>query len=97
MLSFMRQSGSNAYIAALLMRNIQDGKNSIVNFLDDLKTQKSTCTSCQIEIHFSSRTSKLLIKYNLLRFQISGGLIIFFTEHDYKVSTSFINENKRYK
>ena len=54
-------------------------------------------TSCQIEIHFSSQTSKFLIKYNLLRFQISGGLIIFFTEHDYKVSTSFIKENKRYK
>ena len=34
---------------------------------------------------------------NLLRFQISGGRIIFFTEHDYKVSTSYIKENKRYK
>ena len=44
--------------------------------LGDLKTRKSTGTSCQIEIHFSSQTSKFLIKYNLLRFQISGGLII---------------------
>ena len=65
--------------------------------LGDLKTRKSTGTSCQIEIHSSSQTSKYLIKYNLLRFQISGGLVIFFTEHDYKVSTSFIKKNKRYK
>ena len=65
--------------------------------LGDLKTRKSTGTSCQIEIHFSSRTSKFLIKYNLLRFPISGELIIFFTEHDYKVSTSFIKKNKKYK
>ena len=65
--------------------------------LSDLKTRKSTGTSCQIEIHFSSQTNKFLIKYSLLRFQVSGGLIIFVTEHDYKVSTSFIKENKRYK
>ena len=62
----------------------------------DLKTRKSSGTICQIEIHFSSQASKFLMKYNLLRFQISDGLIIFFTEHDYKVSTSFIKENKRY-
>ena len=68
-------------------------KNTLPTELCDLETPKSTGTSCQIEIHFSSQTSK----YNLLRFQISGGLIIFFTEHDYKVSTSFIKENKRYK
>ena len=65
--------------------------------LGDLKTRKRTGTSCQIEIHFSSQTSKFIIKCNLLRSQISGGLIIFFTEHGYKVSTSFIKENKRYK
>ena len=46
----------------------------IRSILVDLKTRKSTGTSCQIEIHFSSQTSKFLIKYNLLRFQISGGL-----------------------
>ena len=65
--------------------------------LGDLKARKSTGTSCRTEIHFLGQTSKFLIKYNLLQFQISGGLIIFFTEHDYKVSTSFIKENKRYK
>ena len=65
--------------------------------LGDLKTRKSTGTSCQIEIHLVEQTSKFLIKYNLLRFQISGALIIFFTEHVYKVSTSFIKKNKRYK
>ena len=32
---------------------------------------------------FSSQTSKFLIKYNLLRFQISGRLVIYFSEHDY--------------
>ena len=37
------------------------------------------------------------MKYNLLFFQISGRLIISFTKHDYKVSTSFMQENKRYK
>ena len=62
--------------------------------LTDLKTRKSTGTSCQIEIHFSSQTSKFLIEYNLLRFQISCRLIIFLTEHDYKVSTSFMKEIK---
>ena len=49
----------------------------------DLKTRKSTGTSCPIAIHFSSHTSKFLIKYNLLRFQISDRLIIFFTKHNY--------------
>ena len=63
--------------------------------LGDVKTRKSTGTSCQIEIHFSSQTSKFIIKYNLHRFQISGGLVIFFSKHDYKVSTSFIKENKK--
>ena len=67
--------------------------NRIIS-LGDLKTRKSTGTSCQIEIHFSSQNSKYLIKHNLLRFQNSGGLIIFFPEHDYNVSTSFIKENK---
>ena len=65
--------------------------------LGDLKTRRSTGTSFQIEIHFSSQTSKFLNMYNLLRFQIFGELIIFFTEHDYKVWTIFIKENKRYK
>ena len=69
----------------------------VIYILGDLKTRKRTGTSCQIEIYFSSQTSKFLIRYNLLRFQISGGLIIFFTEHDYEVSTSFIEENKKYK
>ena len=64
------------------------------HLLGDLKTRKS---SCQIEIHFLRQTRKFLFKYNLLRFEISGGLIVFFTKHDYKVSTSFMKENKRYK
>ena len=37
------------------------------------------------------------MKYNLLRFQTSGRLIIFFNKHDYQVLTSLIKENKRYK
>ena len=32
----------------------------------DLKTRKTTGTSCQIEIHFSVQVIKLLMKYNLL-------------------------------
>ena len=56
-----------------------------IKHLGDLKTRKRTGTSYQIEIHFSIQTSKFLIKCNLLRFHISCGLIIFFTEHDYKV------------
>ena len=68
------------------------------SILGDLKTRKCTGTlSCQIEIHFSSQNSKFLVKYNLLRFQISGGLVVIIVEHDYKVSTSFMKENKRYK
>ena len=72
-------------------------QQGIIYYLGDLKTRKRTGTSCQIEIHFASQTSKFPIRYNLRLFQISGGLLIFFTEHDYKVSTSFIKENKRYK
>ena len=37
------------------------------------------------------------MKYNLLCFQISGTLIIFFNKHVYQVSTSLMKENKRYK
>ena len=37
------------------------------------------------------------MKYNLLCFQTSGRLIIFFNEYDYQVSTSLMKENKRYK
>ena len=37
------------------------------------------------------------MKYNLLRFQTSGRLTIFFNNHDYQVSTSLMKENKRYK
>ena len=36
------------------------------------------------------------MKYNSLCFQTSGRLIVFFNKHDYQVSTSFMNENKRY-
>ena len=37
------------------------------------------------------------MKYNLLCFQTSGRLIIFFNKHDYQISTSLMNQNKRYK
>ena len=37
------------------------------------------------------------MKYNLLCFQTSGGLIIFYNKHDYQVSTSLMKQNKRYK
>ena len=50
--------------------------------LPDLKTRKSTGTSFQIELHFSMQTTKFLMKYNLVCFQISGGLATFFCKHD---------------
>ena len=37
------------------------------------------------------------MKYNLLRFQTSGRLMIFFNKPDYQVSTSLMKQNKRYK
>ena len=37
------------------------------------------------------------MKYNLLCFQISGRLIVFFNKHDYQLLTSLMKENKRYK
>ena len=37
------------------------------------------------------------MKYNLLCFQSSCRLIIFFHKHDYQVSTSLMKEHKRYK
>ena len=55
--------------------------------LGDLKTRKSTGTSCQIEIHFLSNLSNFSLNTNFTN-------IIFFTKHDYKVSTSFIKEIK---
>ena len=64
----------------------------------DLKSRKSTGTSCQIEIHFSIfQIIKFLVKYHLLCLEISGRLTIFFIKDSYKVSTSFTKENKRYK
>ena len=47
--------------------------------------------------NYKIQTTKFLMKYNLLSFQISGRLIIFITKHDYQVSTSFTNEEKCYK
>ena len=45
--------------------------------------RKSTGTNRQIEIHFSIQTTKFLMKYNLLCFQVFGGLIIFLIKHEY--------------
>ena len=44
----------------------------------DPKTSKSTGTSCQIEIHFSTQTTNFVMKYKLFCFQISGRLINIF-------------------
>ncbi len=66
-------------------------------FPGDLKTRKKTGTSCQIEIHFSIKTTKFLFKYTLLCFQIYDGFIILFIKHNHKVSASLIKEKQRYK
>jgi hypothetical protein len=63
----------------------------------DLKIWKSTGSSFKIEIHFSIETTKFLVKYNLLCFQISGRPKVFFTENHCQVSISLVKENKRHK
>ena len=63
----------------------------------DQKTRERTGTSCQIEIHFSIKTTKFLFKYTLLCSQIHDRFIIFFIKHNHKVSASFIKEKQRYK
>ena len=60
----------------------------------DLKTRKRTGTSCQIEIHFSIKTTNFLFKYTLLCSQIYDGFIILFIKHNHKVSASFIKEKQ---
>ena len=47
-----------------------------------LDTWESTGRICQIEIHFLSNLLKFLMNYNLVCFQISGWLIVFFTKYD---------------
>ena len=50
--------------------------NEVSHLPVDLKTRKTTGTSCQIETLFRSKLSiKFLIKYNLLCFLISGRLL----------------------
>ena len=46
------------------------------------QTWKGTETTFQKKSFFSIKTTKFFMKYNLLCFQISGRLIIFFTKHD---------------
>ena len=48
----------------------------------DLNTRKRTGTSCQIEIHFSIKTTEYLLKYTLFRFQIYVRAIVLITKHD---------------
>ena len=61
----------------------------------DLKTWKRTGTSCEIEIHFSIKTTIFLFKYTLLCSQIYGRHIVLFNKHNYKFSASFIKERQR--
>ena len=51
----------------------------VLYYPGDLKTQKSTGISCQMKIKISTQTTKFLMIYNILCFQISYRLIIFFT------------------
>ena len=60
---------------------VDQGKS--YKYSGDLTVSKRPGTSCQIKIHFSIKTTKFLVKYNLLCFQIFGRLIISFTKHDY--------------
>ena len=47
----------------------------------DLKTWKRAGTSCQIEIHFSIKTTKFLFKYTLLCSQIYDRFIMLFIKN----------------
>ena len=62
----------------------------------DMKTRKRTGTICQIEIHFSIKTTEYLLKYTLFRFQIYVRAIVLMTKHDSKISASLIKNNERY-
>ena len=59
-------------------------------------TRKRTGTSCRIEIHFSIETTEYLPQYTLFRFHIFVRAIVLITEHNYKISPSFIQNNERY-
>ena len=66
------------------------------NFQGDLKTRKSTGTVVKWKSIFRAKLTNLsscVIDFGS-KFLVD---LIFFTEHDYKVSASFIEENKRYK
>jgi hypothetical protein len=52
---------SSSYLRLSYAFSIQQGEN--IDMPDDLRTWKSTGTSCEIEIHFSVQTIKFLMKY----------------------------------
>ena len=56
--------------------------NRLIHGPGDLKRRKRTGTSCQIEIHFSIKTTEYLLKYTLFRFQIYVRAIVLITKHD---------------
>ena len=62
----------------------------------DLKWWERTGTSCQLDIHFSVKTAQYPLKYTIFWFQIYVRSIVLITEHNHKISTSFIKNNKRY-
>ena len=64
---------------------------------DDLKWRERTGTSCRIKIHFSVETTEYLLKYTLFRFQIYVRAEVLITKRNQKISTSFMENNKRYK
>ena len=55
-------------IVVLIFVALVESIKLLALFPVDLKTRKSTGTSCQIEIHFSIEIIKFLMKYNLLCF-----------------------------
>ena len=65
------------------------------NLVQNFALKNADISTCQVEIHFSSQTTKFLIKYNILRLKTSGTRLgILFAKHDYSVLASFIKENK---
>ncbi len=85
-------------ILNLFSRHFEFYLAAILNFIPgDLKTRKRTGTSSQIEIHFSIKTTKFLVKYTLLCSKIYDRFIFSLLNIIHKVSASFIKEKQRYK
>ena len=61
----------------------------------DLNTRRRTGTGCRVAYHFSIESDEFRPLYTLFRFHIFVRAIVLVTKHNYKISTSFIQTNRR--